>query len=223
MLNEPLAEKIADRLRRSILRGQLRPGAQVKERDIAADMGASRTPVREAIRILAKEGLAELRPSRSPIIAIADVVEFAEKTEVLIALEKLAARLACTNASNAQIARIAKLVRHMDEHFDTADTLDMFEVDMAFHSAIAEASCNSALAETQGTFLRQLWRVRYVTTLRRRNRERVVGEHSQILEAIKRRDAAAAEDAIDKHLSHLADDIRDTLEQEAAELATGDT
>lgn len=216
MTQETLAEQIANRLRRRILRGTLSPGTSVKERDIAADMGVSRTPIREATRILSKEGLVELRPSRSPIVAVADVKEMADKTEVLIALEKLSAQLACRNAADTQIDRIAGIVKYMADHFDDTDPLEMFEIDMSFHTAIAAASANAALAETHGTFLRQLWRPRYLAARRRRNRERVVTEHTRILDALRARDETAARGAIACHLSHLAQDIRTVIEQDTA-------
>ncbi|MDF1726451.1 MAG: GntR family transcriptional regulator [Sulfitobacter sp.] len=216
MSKETLAEQIAMRLRRDILRGKLPPGKSVKERDIAADMGVSRTPIREAIRILSQEGLVELRPSRSPIVAIANYTEVAEQTEVLIELEKLSAQLACKNATDAQIDHIAGIVRYMSDNFDDSDPLDMFEIDMTFHTAIAAASGNRALAETHGTFLRRLWRARYLSARQRRNRERVVGQHTQILEALRARKPQEARDAIDNHLWRLAEDIRSVLEAETA-------
>ena len=219
MSNEILAEQIANRMRRNILRGALPPGATVKERDIAADMGVSRTPIREATRILAKEGLVELRPSRSPIVTVPDVKVMSDKAEVLIALETLAAQLACRNATDAQLDHIAGIVRHMADHFDATDPLDMFEIDMSFHTAIAVASGNGALAQTHGTFLRQLWRARYLAASQRRNRERVVSEHTAIVEALRARDPAAAHGAIDNHLWHLAQDIQDVIEHEKAEAA----
>ena len=216
MSKEILAEQIANQLRRSILRGTLPPGRFVKERDIAADMGVSRTPVREAIRILSKEGLVELRPSRSPIVATTDFTEVAEQTEVLIELEKLSAELACKNATEAEIDNIAEIVKYMAENFDDSDPLDMFEIDMTFHTAIASASGNKALAETHGSFLRRLWRARYLSARQRRNRERVVGQHTQILEALLARKAQEARDAIDNHLWRLAEDIRTIIEAETA-------
>lgn len=215
MAEQTLAENIANELRRSILRGKLPPGATIKERDNAAELGVSRTPMREAIRILAKEGLVQLRPSRSPIVAQPNFKSVEDEAQVLIALEKLSAELAVQNASDEDIDRIAAIVDHMAEHFDTADPLDMFEIDMSFHTAIADASKNNALAETHRTFLQRLWRARYMAASQRRNRERVVNEHTLILNALRSRDPNAARAAIDNHLWHLAEDIRKVIEQES--------
>ncbi|MDN3722463.1 GntR family transcriptional regulator [Roseibium salinum] len=95
-MSEPnLADEIAARLRRDILRGKLPPGSAIKERDNALELGVSRTPMREAIRILAKEGLVILRPSRSPVVARPSFKEISDQVAVLVALEKFSAELAC--------------------------------------------------------------------------------------------------------------------------------
>lgn len=216
MAEQTLANEIANQLRRDILRGTLAPGAPIKERDNAADMGVSRTPMREAIRILAKEGLVLLRPSRSPIVAPLNFKNVSDQTEVLIALEKLSAELACANASNEEIRRIESILDYMAKNFYEIDPLDMFEIDMSFHIAISEASQNSALAETHRTFMQRLWHPRYMAASQNRNRERVISEHSRILDALRARDPDAARAAIDHHLWHLADDIRAQIEAQAA-------
>lgn len=215
MSKEILAEQIADRLRRDILRGKLPPGAPIKERDIADEMGVSRTPIRESIRVLAQEGLLELRPSRSPIVTVSDHVEVAEQTVVLIALEKLSARLACQNASDAELDNMGVLVETIAAHYDDGDPIDIFELDMAFHTAIAQASGNRSLSETHGTFLRRLWRARYLAALERRNGTRIVDQHRDILNALRDRDENAAEAAIDDHLWRLSEDIRAIIERDS--------
>ena len=98
-----LPEQIAAQLRRDILSGKFPPGSPMKERDNAAEMGVSRTPMREAIRILAKEGLVVLRPARSPIVAQLTLKQISDNIEVLTALELLAADLACQNGSDSQV------------------------------------------------------------------------------------------------------------------------
>ena len=210
-----LAEQIANQLRRDILRGKLPPGTSIKERDNAAELGVSRTPMREAIRILATEGLVQLRPSRSPIVAQPSFKEVADQAQVLISLEKLSAELACEAASDSELDEIAAIVDHMARDFDRVDALDMFEIDMSFHTAIALASHNEALAATHRSFLQKLWRARYVAASQRRNRTRVVAEHTAIIEGLRARDPAAVRTAIDAHLWHMAEDIRSVIAEEA--------
>lgn len=216
LVGKSLAEKLADQLRRDILRGRLAPGASIKERDNAADKGVSRTPMREAIRILAKEGLVVLRPSRSPVVARPALREVRDQVVVLLALEKLSATLACAEATDAELAQLSALHGQIAESYEHADVLDLFELDMRFHTMIAQASHNAALAETHRAFLARLWRARFLSAKIRRNRERVVAQHGAILQALLDRRPQAVDAAIEAHLGNLAEDIGFGLAQEEA-------
>ncbi|WOI55382.1 GntR family transcriptional regulator [Palleronia sp. LCG004] len=214
MADESLPKQIAAELRRDILRGKLKPGAPIKERDTALEMGVSRTPMREAIRILAQEGLVVLRLSRSPLVADPPFDEVVDQLVVLQALEKLSAELACRNATEEDIDRIVEIADRMEREFYTADRLDSFENDMEFHKAIAVASRNHALAETHHAYLARLWRIRYLTSRRRKNRSVVLEQHAAILDALRRRDHAALDKALEDHTGHLAEDMRQVFELE---------
>lgn len=202
-----LAHNIAANLRRQILLEKLLPGAPIKERDSAADLGVSRTPMREAIRILAQEGLVVLRPSRSPVVADPSLKDVTDDLDVIRALEVLSAELACKNASDAEIEEIRAIHEKLVAEFDTASKVDLFEIDMAFHQSIARASGNGALAETHGAYLSRLWRARYLSASQRRNRERVVRQHGAIMDALLTRDAARSKREVDSHLGSFADHI----------------
>lgn len=214
MTQKILAAQIANQLRRDILQGKLPPGSTIKERDNAAEMGVSRTPLREAIRILATEGLVELRPARSPIVSIPTIKQVSDDVEVLLAVEMLSGEWACARATDAEINAIAAIVDDMAARFDTADPLDMFETDMGFHSAIAQAAHNVPLAEMHHKFLARLWRARYLAAMQRRNRERVIEHHTDIVAALRSRDPQAIRDAIGKHLENLSADIVRMIKQE---------
>ena len=219
MQDQTLPEQIANQLRRDILRGKLAPGDSLKERDKAAELGVSRTPMREAIRIVAREGLIKLRPARSPIVAMPGVKEITDDVEVLLAIEKLSGELACERALDGDIDGIAGIVQHMAENFDQMDALDMFEIDMSFHAAIAKASHNQPLAEIHSRFLARLWRARFLAAVKRRNRASVIEHHTKILAALRDRDAAAIRAAIGIHLDRLTEDIADVIRREHEELS----
>ncbi len=214
MADANLATEIADRLRRDILRGSLPPGAKVKERDNAEGLGVSRTPMREAIRMLATEGLIVLSPSRSPRVANPSFQEVADQLLVLKTLEELSAELACTRATAADLIKVRDLNRRMADLYEQGDSLDLFEVDMAFHAAIADAAHSESLAETHRAFLSRLWRVRYLAAQQRRNRARARADHNAIFAALEARDVAAVRAALQTHLGQLANDIRPILESE---------
>lgn len=207
MTETPLAENIANQLRRDILRGKLRPGAPIKERDNATEMGVSRTPMREAIRILAKEGLVNLRPSRSPLVAEPSLKEVMDAIDVLTALEVLSGKLACRNATEADLEEIHGIHAYMAKIYDDADSLDLFEVDMSFHRAIARASHNALLAESHQAYLARLWRVRYLTASLRHNRARVLNQHGAILEGLQQRDVDKVTAGIGLQLEGLAQSV----------------
>jgi DNA-binding GntR family transcriptional regulator len=208
MADRNLPEHIANQLRRDILRGTLAPGATIKERDSAAGLAVSRTPMREAIRILANEGLVVLRPSRSPIVANPGLKEIADAIDVLRALELLSGELACRHATDDEIARIRAIHERMTEVYGKIDTLELFEIDMSFHLAIAAASHNAALAETHRAFLARLWRARYLSARRQSSRERVLRQHGAIVAGLEARDPARVQHEIQAHLEALLDNIR---------------
>lgn len=216
MTEQTLADPVADRLRRDILRGELPPGAAIKERDTAARMGVSRTPLREAIRILAQEGLVLLRPARSPVVAQPSLADVSDSIEVLTALELLSGELACARATAEDLARIDALYAAMQRAQPGIDPLDHFDLDMEFHRAVVAAAHNPRLAETHGAYLARLWRVRYLSASRQDSRQRVLTQHADIIAALKARDAQAARDGIAAHLAHFLANVRHHFEEEAA-------
>lgn len=208
---DTLAERIAAQLRRDILLGKLAPGAPVKERDNATDMGVSRTPMREAIRILAQDGLVILRPTRSPVVADPSLAEVLDQMQVLSVLEALSGRLACTNASDREIDSIIALNADMPRKFETLDRVDFFEFDMSFHRAIARASRNPALIDTHDAYLSRLWRARFLSASHLLARTSVLGQHDAIVDRLRDRDADGIEATIRTHMELLESNIADAF------------
>ena len=207
-----LAEQIANQLRRDILRGKLAPGASIKERDNATEMGVSRTPMREAIRILAQDGLVILRPARSPIVAQPTLREVEDNIEVLTSLEMLSGALAVERASDDQIREIVETQNRMEQLYDQLDMVDVFELDMEFHKAIVRAANNRVLAETHGAILARLWRARYLSASRKRSRDRVLEQHNAIATGLCNRDVDMVRRHLHSHLEHLVINVRDYFE-----------
>ncbi|NRG19103.1 GntR family transcriptional regulator [Rhizobiales bacterium] len=208
-----LAERIANQLRRKILLGGLAPGASIKERDNAEELGVSRTPMREAIRILAKEGLVVLRPARSPIVAAPSLKEISDDLEVMSALEVLSGKLACKNATSEELEEIERLYRNMLKTAQTGDSVDLFEVDMDFHRAIAAASHNRSLAQTHAAYLARLWRTRYLSARIKSDRERSLTQHGEIVRGLKARDARFVAKEIGSHIKHVVTNVAGLFEE----------
>jgi DNA-binding GntR family transcriptional regulator len=214
MSEKILAEQIANQLRGDIHRGKLLPGASIKERDNAIEMGVSRTPLREAIRILAKEGLIELRPARSPIVAVPSRKQISDDVEFLLALETLSGELACHRATDADIDGIANIQKKLESSIGQLEPYDRFEMDMSFHRAIALAAHNTPLAEIHQNFLSRMWRGRFLAAMKRGNRKRVVVDHNTIVAALRNRDAETTRAAIQIHMHQLQTDIVNAISQE---------
>lgn len=217
MANDTMALQIADQLRREILIGDLARGAPIKERDNAAKMGVSRTPMREAIRILAQEGLVVLRPARSPIVAAPSLQEVLDEIAVLRALEVLACELAITRAGEEEIAQVARLGARIEDLVRAdAEAVDIFDADMAFHRAIVLAARNPALAETHRSYLARLWRSRFLAARGGLRGQEVTVQHRKIVQALQARDAGAIRAQMAAHLDPLDEKITNYFEREVA-------
>jgi DNA-binding GntR family transcriptional regulator len=195
-----LAAEAADNLREFILLGKLGPGMPVRERDLAEAFGISRTPLKEALRILEGEGLIDYGPTRRPVVADPSLNEIYDWLRVQGALEALAGELVCEVATDKQLAEIERLNESIKEARDADGQLEAFRRDMAFHDAIVEASGNRALFESHATYNARLWRVRFLSSQRVESREGTRREHLEIVEALKARDAVAARRALKQHL-----------------------
>ncbi|THH38214.1 GntR family transcriptional regulator [Aliishimia ponticola] len=212
-----LAADAADHLREFILLGKLAPGMPVRERDLAEAFGISRTPLKEALRILESEGLIDYGPTRRPVVADPSLDEINDWLRVQGALEALAGELACEVASDAQIARIDALNTSIKEARDAEGQLAAFRRDMDFHGAIVEASGNRALLETHATYNARLWRVRFLSSQRVASRDITRREHLDIVNALKARDAAAARRALTQHLRTAEINIAAAIAEAKAE------
>lgn len=194
---------IAGRLRREILTGAIAPGSPIKERDHAERLGISRTPLREAVRILAKEGLVTLRPLRSPLVTDLTRAEAMDEVAVLRLLELAGGELACANATDSEIAAIAALARAVEDNHATGDKVEVFDIDMRMHRAIVAAGHNAALSRSYGEYLARLWRIRFLSARRRSDAAQVLAAHRGMVDALAARDWPAMRAHMESHLDGL--------------------
>ncbi|MFG5379599.1 GntR family transcriptional regulator [Yoonia sp. R2-816] len=208
-----LASEAADNLREFIMLGKLAPGMPVRERDLAEAFGISRTPLKEALRILEAEGLIVYGPTRRPHVADPSLDEINDWLRVQGALEALAGELACDIATDAQLAEIEQINTAIKIARDTNGQLEAFRMDMQFHETIVAAAGNEALAETHATYNARLWRVRFLSSQRGINPEATRQEHLDIVTALKARDASGARRALKNHLRTAEANIAATMKE----------
>ena len=212
------AEIVAGRLRDMIAQNVLQPGDRIRERAIGEALQVSRTPMREALRILAAERLVELLPNRGAVVCDPSPREIRDLLAVLAALEALAGEQAAAAATDAEIAEIRALHFEMLAAFERQDRLAYFKLNQAIHRAIVAAAHNAPLAELHAQLNARLYRVRYQSNLNNAAWHGAIEEHEQILGALTARDSAALARILRAHLGSTWAKVSETLEIDAGEL-----
>jgi DNA-binding GntR family transcriptional regulator len=186
--SDSLHDEVLSRLRDFVVEGRWPPGARIPEKELCADIGVSRTPLREALKVLAAEGLIELLPNRGARVrrfTDADVRNF---FELLAALESAAGRLACVRITDAEIAAVERLHYDMYGHYMRRELPPYFRLNQAIHLAIVAAARNPALKETYESVTARMRQFRYsANTIARDRWGEAMREHEQILDALRRR------------------------------------
>lgn len=203
-----LPQEAANKLREMILLEKLPAGVTLTERGLSDRLGISRTPLREAIRILANEGLIEFSPSRRPKVADPTIGEITDYLRIQGVLEALAGETACRVATDNEIEEIKNLNRNMQAETKKNNPVKSFEQDMKFHAAIVKASRNIPLAKIHATFNARLWRARFMSSQRKVSRQSTADEHNQIVAALTRRDEKETAKALKNHLKTAVMNIK---------------
>ena len=195
-----LSENLREALEEEVATGKLLPGAHLDEVELARRFGMSRTPVREALRLLAGEGLVEIRPRRGTVVAQVSPQRLLEMFEVMAELETMCARLAARRMTEVELqnvddaheeCRIASAGRESDAYFYANER---------FHQSIYLAAHNGFLNEQSLVLQRKLRPYRRLQLRVHDRVNRSFAEHQGILEALRRRDPDAASTAIRSHI-----------------------
>jgi len=196
-----LHEETVERLRDMIVQGRLAPGARLNERILCQQLGISRTPLREAFKVLATEGLVELLPNRGAVVTVLDPGRLEQTFAVMGALEALAGELACARASERDLDEVRALHYEMRAAHARADLAGYFRHNQAIHLKLAEASGNPVLAHTYRQLNANVRRARYMANLSRERWDAAVREHEEILAALAARDAPRLKRLLGEHLT----------------------
>lgn len=206
-----LHDQVVTRVRDLIIEGVLAPGTRVPEGDLCDKLGVSRTPLREALKVLASEGLIELMPNRGAVVRRPTAPEVMDTLTVLGEMEALAARLACANAADSGIAAVRAIHARMLDCFARRDRLEYFKLNQSIHSAIVRLSGNRVLAATHETLQARIKRVRFLGNERQENWHKAVAEHEEMIMALEARDAERLGRALRGHMENAWQRVRDVL------------
>ena len=192
------------RLRHLLLNGHLPSGAQLDERILAAQIGVSRTPLREAIGHLAKEGIVEYRPYRGNFVRTFTAKQVKDLYQVRKTLESLAMRLAIPKLSQEHITEIGKILEQVGDALARDDMDAYTEADRRFHAAILHVTGNETLIESLERLDAQIQVVRAMANRDPEVVERTAKERPLILAALTARDADAAAHLMEAHIDGVA-------------------
>src|SRR5262249_19829197 len=199
----PLSEAIFRHIGRAIVEGRLPANTRLVEKQLCAEFGCSRSPLREAIRMLAAEGLVTITPRRG-----ARVVELTRKTlrdvfEVRVLLEGLAARLAAEQRTEEELAQLTSLSASMREVIGSDTESRFFTLNHTFHEALARIGGNEYLASLQETAANRTFLPLFLFLSDSRHLSAAVEAHERIVAAIPRHDGAGAAVEMSRHLRQI--------------------
>lgn len=206
-----LAEALRQKLESAIAAGHLEPGSRLDEQEIAQRFGVSRTPVREAFRLMAANNLVELRGRQGATVRIIKAQALVEMFQVMAELEGLCARLAARRVSPAWRSQIEEIHQRLVAASSTGNIDVFYDINQEFHEAIYEASRNAFLAEQTRKLRNQVAAYRRRVTRMPNRIADTIREHEAIMHAILGHDAERAHSAMRDHVNLLGDNLLDFL------------
>lgn len=206
-----LHDAIVARVRDMIIEGELAAGSRIHEGNLGLKLGVSRTPLREALKFLASEGLLELSPGKGAVVRQFSAKDVHDSLVVLGDLEALAGRLACENASDAEIREVRALHDRMIEMYEKRDRLPYFKLNQNIHSAILSLSKNEALAYVHGILQARLRRIRYIGNEGPEKWAGAVADHEEIISALEARDADRLAKVLVRHMDRTWERVRNAI------------
>ena len=198
----PLRDVVFNTLREAILKGELKPGERLMELQLASKLGVSRTPIREAIRMLEQEGLAVTIPRRGAEVARMTEKDMEDVLQIRAALDELAVQLATEQITDEQFDALEQARQNFENSLKSDDVKEIAQADVAFHDAIYNATGNAKLVSMLNNLREQMYRYRVEYLKEDESRNRLVKEHEKITRAIKERDVKAAQELSFEHLEN---------------------
>ena len=182
--------------------GKLKPGERLREIQLADKMGVSRTPVREAIRMLELEGLVKMVPRRGAEVANITESDLQDAFEVRNALEKLAIELACERMTSEQIDRLKANAKEFQEAANQNDAEKLARIDEEFHDIIFEATNNQRLIQLLNNLRQQFYRYRLECLKDKNSHQSLLEQHMTIIDNIENKNVEAATANITAHITN---------------------
>lgn len=206
-----LHQQAALRLRQLIVEGAIAPGAKLNERELAEQLQVSRTPLREAIKMLAAEGLVVLLPNRGAVAAQLSAQDVADTFELIAGLEEQSGALAALRIVDGELAEIRALHYEMLAAYTRRDLSTYYRLNAQIHDRINAAARNPVLTRTYRQVNARLQALRFRSNFDERKWQRAVAEHDAMVEKLAARDAAGMRTLMRQHLEHKRDAVLEQM------------
>ena len=214
-----LHDQVALRLRQMLVENQIAPGAKLNERELAEVLQVSRTPLREAIKMLAAEGLVELLPNRGAIAVELTEADVQDTFEVMAGLEAMSGELAAERITDAELAEVRAMHFEMMAAYTRRDLSGYYRLNAAIHRAINAAARNTVLTHTYNQVNARLQALRFRSNQDDAKWQQAMAEHERMIDALGRRDAGAMRAVLREHLDHKRDVVVGQLRRDATQAA----
>ena len=208
---QSLHQEVTDRLRTMVVEAELVPGERIAEAELCEQLGVSRTPLREALKVLASEGLIDLLPNRGTRVSTITEKEIGELFEVLGGIERMAGELAAACATDEDIEKLRKFQERMELYHRNDQRHEYFELNQQVHGLIVEMSGNSVLVATHANIMMKVQRARYLAIMSKGRWDEAVREHAEICEAIAAHDPPRAGALIMTHVRETGEIVQATF------------
>jgi len=202
-----LHDTVVEHLRNLIVEGVLAPGIKLNERELCETLGISRTPLREAMKVLGAEGLVEITPNRGASVSKMSETEIWETFELMSGLEALSGELACERVSPVELAEIKALHYAMLSSKAQNDLPGYYSCNRAIHDKINAAARNSVLRQTYLALNRRLQALRFKSNFKPDKWDRAAHDHEEMIKALEARDGKRLAAILRQHLLEKRDAV----------------
>ncbi len=202
---------VTEHLRDMIVENELALGQRIDEKWLCDLLQISRTPLREALKVLAFEGLVELLPNRGARVRAMTAREVMELFEVASELERMAAELAAERVTNGELADLRRMQESMEHCFRSRQRSDYFRFNQRIHNSVIAWARNAVLAESHGVLMTRIRRARYQAIMSQSRWDESVREHQNLLRALEERDARRAGEILRRHVLRTGETIHEMM------------
>ncbi len=210
----PLRDVVFHTLREAILKGELKPGERLMELQLAAKLGVSRTPIREAIRMLELEGLAVTVPRKGAQVAKMTEKDLEDVLQIRRALDELAVSLACDNMTEDILEQLHEALLRFAESTRTGNVKQIAQTDMAFHEVIYQAADNPKLVSLLNNLREQMYRYRVEYLKKDDVYPVLIEEHEKIYEGLKRKDKETVVRIVGNHVVNQEMKVKNIIHEQ---------